>query len=90
MTEEEKRVLLEEERQYYIECETSLRALLCFPKLTQREIDSHMKSCADYLDSYLDVYKNIYHSVSPFALRFNPIHKENYFNATRKQRSTVG
>ena len=89
MTEQEKQKLLEEEKGYYIECETSLRALLRFPRLTQREIESHMKCCEDYLNEYLSDYKNIYHKVSPFALKFNPIHKENYLNEPQKSNSNV-
>ena len=70
MTVEEKRKLLEEERGFYIECETMLRSLIGRPSLTEYEIESHMKACRLFLDEYLEKYQSVYHKDSPFAIKF--------------------
>lgn len=70
MTEQEKKDILEEERIFYIECESILRSFAGKPRLDDYEIASHMKLCRLYLDEYLPCYKSIFHPESPFALRF--------------------
>ena len=71
MTKEEKTALLEREKAFYIKNESLLRAIVSrMPRLTETEIQAHMKACEDYLDEYLHIYKDIYHPASPFALRF--------------------
>ena len=80
MSEQEKKVILEEERTFYIECETILRSFAGKPSLEEFEIESHMKLCKLYLDKFLSCYNSIYHPESPFALRFKEDHNHEAYN----------
>lgn len=71
MTEQEKQKLLEAEEDMYIRCESFMRSVVPrLPALQSWEVESHMKACREYLEKYLDEYKDIYHPLSPFALKF--------------------
>ena len=71
MTEQEKLQILEAEEDMYIRCESFIRSVVPnLPSLQKWEIESHMQACREYIDGYLDLYKDIYHPVSPFALKF--------------------
>ena len=74
MNETEKKHLLAKEKEYYVKNESLLRAMINWaPKLTNEEVDLHMKACREFLDKYFETYKTIYCPESPFAIKFEEI-----------------